>query len=192
MVNTYAGQFLCQSHLLCSLPARISGSVNLTLQLRKSDCMGCSEVHGTMLILSLDDEPVNHMVIEQMVRSQGYDFHEVRTFDQPNAYEDIRIISDLGLLRCLHSGMANLTLVSLQIVQSPLQDSSLCRRCTTLISSHALCTGAGWAVSTGLDSCTARAARPHSAGLHDAQHVRWGIQWHIQCSQALLCFCTST
>ena len=31
------------------------------------------------MILSVDDEPTNHMVIEQMVRSQGYDFHEVRS-----------------------------------------------------------------------------------------------------------------
>ena len=37
------------------------------------------------MILSVDDEPTNHMVMEQMVRSQGYDFHEVCHFKDNRA-----------------------------------------------------------------------------------------------------------
>ncbi|KAK9789210.1 hypothetical protein WJX73_000342 [Symbiochloris irregularis] len=66
-----------------------------------------SEVHGTMLILSLDDEPVNHMVIEQMVRSQGYDFHE--ELDGQSALDWIAAqpeLPDLILLDCMMPNMS--------------------------------------------------------------------------------------
>ena len=37
-----------------------------------------SEVHGEVLILSIDDEPTNHMVINEIIRAQGYLLHQVR------------------------------------------------------------------------------------------------------------------
>ena len=36
---------------------------------RKSTHM---EAHGSTLILTVDDEPTNHLVIEEIVTSQGY------------------------------------------------------------------------------------------------------------------------
>lgn len=36
---------------------------------RKSTHM---EAHGSVLILTVDDEPTNHLVIEEIVTSQGY------------------------------------------------------------------------------------------------------------------------
>ena len=36
-----------------------------------------SEVHGEVLILSVDDEPTNHMVLEEAVRSQNHKMHQV-------------------------------------------------------------------------------------------------------------------
>ena len=36
-----------------------------------------NEVHGEVLILSVDDEPTNHMVLEEAMRSQGHRMHQV-------------------------------------------------------------------------------------------------------------------
>ena len=37
-----------------------------------------NEVHGQALILSIDDEPTNQLVINEIVRSQDYAMHQVR------------------------------------------------------------------------------------------------------------------
>ena len=36
-----------------------------------------TEVHGHVLILSVDDEPTNHMVIEEALRGKGHTIHQV-------------------------------------------------------------------------------------------------------------------
>lgn len=42
---------------------------------RKSTHM---EAHGSTLILTVDDEPTNHLVIEEIVTSQGYQVQQAR------------------------------------------------------------------------------------------------------------------
>lgn len=62
-----------------------------------------SEVNGKVLILSIDDEPTNHMVVNEIIRSQGYLLHEVRPLlsDWPPAFKHLG--SPLFLERSLHS-----------------------------------------------------------------------------------------
>ncbi|KAK9819755.1 hypothetical protein WJX72_001989 [[Myrmecia] bisecta] len=66
-----------------------------------------SEVHGSVLILSVDDEPVNHMVIEDLLTRQGYKMHQ--ELDARMALDWIEAsdtLPDLILLDCMMPNMS--------------------------------------------------------------------------------------
>ncbi|DBA81613.1 hypothetical protein WJX77_010729 [Trebouxia sp. C0004] len=71
---------------------------------RKSTHM---EAHGSTLILTVDDEPTNHLVIEEIVSSQGYKVHsELDARDALKWVEDSPVLPDLILLDCMMPEMS--------------------------------------------------------------------------------------
>ncbi|KAA6426844.1 MAG: adenylate guanylate cyclase [Trebouxia sp. A1-2] len=71
---------------------------------RKSTHM---EAHGSTLILTVDDEPTNHLVIEEIVTSQGYQVHsELDARDALKWVEESPVLPDLILLDCMMPEMS--------------------------------------------------------------------------------------
>ena len=71
---------------------------------RKSTHM---EAHGSTLILTVDDEPTNHLVIEEIVTSHGYKTHsELDAREALKWVEDSPVLPDLILLDCMMPDMS--------------------------------------------------------------------------------------
>lgn len=71
---------------------------------RKSTHM---EAHGSTLILTVDDEPTNHLVIEEIVTSQGYQVHaELDAREALKWVEESPVLPDLILLDCMMPEMS--------------------------------------------------------------------------------------
>ncbi|KAK9794043.1 hypothetical protein WJX73_001341 [Symbiochloris irregularis] len=65
-----------------------------------------SEVNGKVLILSIDDEPTNHMVVNEIIRSQGYLLHEELSGQSALKWLATEpVLPDLVLLDCMMPGM---------------------------------------------------------------------------------------
>ncbi|KAL0026791.1 hypothetical protein WJX77_001496 [Trebouxia sp. C0004] len=66
-----------------------------------------NEEYGTTQILSVDDEPVNHMVIEECISSTGYKLHcETSGTDALKWISSSKVLPDLILLDCMMPGMS--------------------------------------------------------------------------------------
>lgn len=71
---------------------------------RKSTHM---EAHGSVLILTVDDEPTNHLVIEEIVTSQGYQTHSELDAREALKWVDASpVLPDLILLDCMMPEMS--------------------------------------------------------------------------------------
>ena len=72
------------------------------------------EAHGSTLILTVDDEPTNHLVIEEIVTSHGYKVHsELDAREALKWVEDSPELPDLILLDCMMPEMSGGTLLLL-------------------------------------------------------------------------------
>ncbi|KAL3153016.1 Hexokinase-3 [Trebouxia sp. C0009 RCD-2024] len=66
-----------------------------------------NEEYGTTLILSVDDEPVNHMVIEECLSNTGYKLHCMTLGTEALKWvADGKVLPDLILLDCMMPGMS--------------------------------------------------------------------------------------
>ncbi|DBB18216.1 hypothetical protein WJX82_000391 [Trebouxia sp. C0006] len=66
-----------------------------------------NEEFGTTQILSVDDEPVNHMVIEECISSTGYKLHcETSGAEALKWITNSKVLPDLILLDCMMPGMS--------------------------------------------------------------------------------------
>ena len=65
------------------------------------------EAHGSTLILTVDDEPTNHLVIEEIVTSHGYKVHaELDAREALKWVEESPELPDLILLDCMMPDMS--------------------------------------------------------------------------------------
>lgn len=65
------------------------------------------EAHGSTLILTVDDEPTNHLVIEEIVTSHGYKVHsELDAREALKWVEESAELPDLILLDCMMPEMS--------------------------------------------------------------------------------------
>ncbi|KAK9784695.1 hypothetical protein WJX73_001889, partial [Symbiochloris irregularis] len=65
------------------------------------------ELHEEALILSIDDEQINHLVIAEILRSQGYALHTETSAQSALTWiSEQRLLPDLILLDCMMPGMS--------------------------------------------------------------------------------------
>lgn len=89
------------------------------------------EAHGSTLILTVDDEPTNHLVIEEIVTSHGYKVHsELDAREALKWVEDSPELPDLILLDCMMPEMSGET--SSSAASCPACPSLSCWRPATL------------------------------------------------------------